>query len=223
MFTLNLTSNNDLVQCRLSNLIQFAYDLLGGRKRTIVASFFINLACRLEGGQYKSKTARLFLKRDYGVEIGAHSYGSCFTPKMLAPSVKIGNFSSFGKGVRVIPQNHPYKTLSTHPYLYEHQFGFIAQDNLIPSCTEIGSDVWIGHSAIILAGCRKIGHGAIVGAGAIVTKDVPDYAIVAGNPARVIKYRFSEATIERLLSEQWWNQGLEYLHKHRETLTKEFE
>lgn len=220
---MNAMPENDLVQCRLSKLLVFVYDVLGGGRRTIVASFFINLACRLEGGQYKSKTARLFLKRDYGVDIGAHSYGSCFIPKMLAPSVKIGSYSSFGKGVRVIPQNHPYKTLSTHPYLYERQFGFIAQDTLMPSCTEIGSDVWIGHSAIILAGCRKIGHGAIIGAGAIVTKDVPDYAIVAGNPARVIKYRFSEDTIARLLAEQWWNQGVAYLNEHRETLTRELE
>jgi phosphonate metabolism protein (transferase hexapeptide repeat family) len=68
----------------------------------------------------------------------------------------------------------------------------------------IGHDVWIGHGAIVLPG-RRIGTGAVVAAGAIVTKDVPAYTIVAGNPARPIKRRFSEAVADRLMTLSWWD------------------
>ena len=68
----------------------------------------------------------------------------------------------------------------------------------------IGNDVWIGQAAQIMSGVR-VGDGAIVGAGAIVTRDVPPYAVVAGNPARLIRYRFDDATIAKLVSTAWWD------------------
>ena len=70
--------------------------------------------------------------------------------------------------------------------------------------TKIGNDVWIGRSAIVLSG-TSIGNGAVIGAGSVVTKDVPDYAIVAGNPAKLIRYRFDEQTIKELQSLKWWD------------------
>ncbi|ELA7570041.1 CatB-related O-acetyltransferase [Vibrio alginolyticus] len=72
----------------------------------------------------------------------------------------------------------------------------------------IGNDVWIGVNAIILSGV-KIGHGSIVAAGSVVTKDVPDYSIVGGNPAKVIKYRFEKHEIKSLLEERWWEKSVE--------------
>ena len=74
----------------------------------------------------------------------------------------------------------------------------------------MGHDVWIGRSAIILPGV-SIGDGAVVGAGAVVTKDVPAYAVVVGNPARVIRYRFSDALVARLRAVQWWTLNEERL------------
>lgn len=68
----------------------------------------------------------------------------------------------------------------------------------------IGNDVWIGSHALILGGV-KIGDGAVIGAGAVVTKDVPPYAVVGGVPARIIKYRFSQEIIDKLLEIKWWN------------------
>lgn len=218
-----LDVNRSLDAHKLSKCIVFLYKVMGGRKRQAVASLFIKLICRLERGQYQSKTARDLLRNDYQVDIGEFSYGSCFIPKACAPSVKIGKFCSFGKGVKVITQNHPYNVISTHPYFYESKFGYLESDNLIPSCTEIGSDVWIGDSAIILPGCKTVGHGAIIGAGSVVTKNVPDYAIVAGNPAKVIKYRFSADMIEKLLSEKWWESGIDYIIKNKGSLINPLE
>ncbi|WP_084266125.1 CatB-related O-acetyltransferase [[Mycoplasma] testudinis] len=68
----------------------------------------------------------------------------------------------------------------------------------------LGNDVWMGHEATIMPGV-KVGDGAIIGTNALVTKDVPPYAIVGGNPAKIIKYRFSEPDIAKLLEMQWWN------------------
>ncbi|HZL12387.1 MAG TPA: CatB-related O-acetyltransferase [Prolixibacteraceae bacterium] len=77
----------------------------------------------------------------------------------------------------------------------------------------VGNDVWIGTNAIILGGL-KIGNGVIIGAGAIVTKDVPDYAIVVGVPAKIIKYRFEKPVIEKLMEIKWWNMSEEKLKEN---------
>lgn len=82
----------------------------------------------------------------------------------------------------------------------------------------IGNDVWIGRGATVLPGV-SIGHGAVVGADAVVTRDVPPYAIVAGNPARVIRFRFSEATIPRMLEIRWWDWNDEKIKMEVDALT----
>ncbi|MBR6646045.1 MAG: CatB-related O-acetyltransferase, partial [Clostridia bacterium] len=92
-------------------------------------------------------------------------------------------------------------------YVKENRF------NEFTETTIIGNDVWIGHSALILEGV-KIGDGAIVGAGAVVTKDVPPYSIVVGVPAKVIKYRFSENEIAKLSELKWWDQSVEWIKEN---------
>lgn len=210
---------SELITHQASGLIVFLYRLLKGGKRRRVAKIFYSLLCRLEGGQYRSATTRTLLKRDYGVEIGAHSYGDAFIPGLFAPIVIVGKYVSIGKGVRVVTQNHPIDRLSTHPYFYEKALGVIDRDILVPATTLIGNDVWIGHNALILPGCNRIGHGAIVGAGSVVTKPVPDYAIAAGNPAKVIRYRFSPDVIESLLKNPWWDKPLDSIREHPDSMT----
>ena len=128
----------------------------------------------------------------------------------------IGRYCSIGMNVSIGLVSHPTTWLSSTWMQYVarpfHWIEFSGRPVVIkpfarPPQTKIGNDVWLGAGASILAGV-KIGDGAIVAAGAVVTKDVPPYAIVGGVPARVIKYRFGEATIRKLLSLQWWQYSM---------------
>jgi acetyltransferase-like isoleucine patch superfamily enzyme len=139
-------------------------------------------------------------------EIGAYSYVSPCTEIRHA---RIGRYCSIGDNVNMRGSAHPKTWLSSHPFPYT---------NLYPGSrsyrppltfdgysrrTIIGHDVWIGSQAIILPGVT-IGTGAIIGAGAVVAKDIPAYAVAVGNPARVVKYRFERDLIDRLLQSEWW-------------------
>lgn len=124
---------------------------------------------------------------------------------------KIGKFCSIASHTRINPGNHPMARASQSHFTYRASAYFDdANDDAdffkwrgsFP--VTIGHDVWIGHGAIVLAG-RNIGTGAVVAGGAVVTKDVPDYAIVAGNPAKIVRYRFEAPIAERLKALQWWN------------------
>lgn len=210
--------HNELKTHKLSFIVEFLYNASKANKRRVLAKIYFNVLGRLEGGQYRSATMRKLLARDYHCVVGVHSYGDLFLPGAFSPSVNIGKYTSVGRGVRVFTQNHPIDTLSTHPYFYEKQFGIISEDVLEPETTVIGNDVWIGQSAVILPGCNNIGHGAIIGAGAVVTKNVPAYAVVAGNPAKILKFRFEKDKIDELLRSEWWDKSIIDLTDQHKTL-----
>ena len=120
----------------------------------------------------------------------------------------IGKFCQIAHGVQFLTSaaNHQYDGFSTYPFAtfnqewsksYTPNYPF-SGDNIV------GNDVWIGHNATIMPGV-KVGSGVIVGACSVVTKNVPDYCVVAGNPAKIIRKRFNEETIATLLKIQWWN------------------
>jgi len=129
----------------------------------------------------------------------------------------IGKYCSISHGVKIGMGPHPLNYISTSPAIYYKNRGFIHKDIYNEyddkGYTIIGNDVLIGANAIILAGI-KVGDGAVIGAGSIVTKDIPPYAIVAGNPAKVIKYRFDESTIKKLLKLKWWDFDRDILKKY---------
>lgn len=139
---------------------------------------------------------------------GRHSYGEIVVKTWLRNDevVRGGNFCSVGPNVTIcIDGNHKIDTFSSFPF---HIFPSTPNTHdWAPwgkSTPTIGNDVWIGADALILSGA-SIGDGAVVAARAVVTKPVPPYAIVAGNPARVVKYRFDHATIQDLLTLKWWD------------------
>lgn len=153
----------------------------------------------------------------YSLDLGAFSYavsGYFF-------ATKIGRYVSIGEQAQVGRHAHPMSWLSSSPLFYMPTKDVLGADyaqsvELEPSTdflrhslpvelkiTEIGHDVWVGHGAFIMPGV-KIGDGAVVAAKAVVTRDVPPYAVVAGVPARVVKQRFTDGIIEQMLQLRWW-------------------
>jgi len=166
------------------------------------------LALRLEGGPLFSVTARDILLSRYGVKVGAFSYGECMVPGSFPSGVEVGRYVSMAQGIKVFVRNHPINWLSTHPFFYNPSLGIVGADPIPFGTCKFGHDAWIGERVIITPGCRVIGIGAVVGAGAVVTKDVPDFAIVAGVPARIIRYRFDPEICDMIRNSAWWNKPL---------------
>lgn len=141
----------------------------------------------------------------YHVNVGRHSYtGKNFT----AWHCSIGAFCSISWNVSIGGANHDYSRVTTHSFLYSEDFGLLPDrppkdyDRFSQPCT-IENDVWIAANACICRGVT-VHTGAVVAAGAVVTHDVPPYTIVAGVPAKPIKKRFDDESIQLLLASRWW-------------------
>jgi virginiamycin A acetyltransferase len=159
--------------------------------------------------QTRLHLARLIARRPAQITVGAFTYGR---PKVRFPEsgarLTIGRYGSIADGVEILlGGNHRTDWVTTYP--------FPALPGLWPAASAmsghdatrgdvaIGHDVWLGSQAMILSGLT-IGHGAVVAARSVVTRDVPPYAIVAGNPARVVRLRLPEAQVAALLAARWW-------------------
>ena len=170
---------------------------------------------KLEAGDMNSATLRDIMQECHGVSIGAHSYG-CFDPVRFPAGTMIERYVSIGPQVHIYRRNHPMQRLSLHPYFYNSNCGGQNTQDVPTAPLRIGADAWIGGHAVILPGCEEISRGAVIAAGAVVTKDVPPYAVVGGNPAKIIRYRFDSATIKAAEASQWWR-------LHPETATQRFD
>lgn len=154
-----------------------------------------------------SVTYRELMCTHYGVEIGMHSYGPCLVPAYLPAGTRVGNYCSLAAGLQVFRRNHPVDRMSQHPFFFNVAAGLLDRDT-IPTVKDnpltIGHDVWIGQNVLIAPGCRRIGDGAVVASGAVVTADVPAFAIVGGVPAKLIRWRLSEERRTVWLKSEWW-------------------
>lgn len=140
------------------------------------------------------------------------------SPQNIRPDTCVGKYCSIACNVWIGPGNHPSTWLTTSPVIYnrgvnelysEELRQKLEKENISKKC-KIGNDVWIGVNAVVLQGV-EVGDGAIIGANAVVTHDVPPYAIVGGTPARILKYRFDEGLRRELLEVKWWNKPLSVL------------
>jgi acetyltransferase-like isoleucine patch superfamily enzyme len=158
------------------------------------------------------------------ISIGAHSYGwPRFMTFAAHERIEIGAFCSIAEEVVIFGGGeHRSDWISTYPFRVAFELEGAGCDGHPHSKgkTTIGSDVWLGFRSIILSGVT-IGHGAIVGAGAVVTTDVPAYTIVGGNPARCIRARFTKEACAVLLQVQWWNWPLDIILKNVNLLSSE--
>lgn len=171
--------------------------------------------------EYESTALRSYFSEKYGIKVGLYTYG-CFDRWRIPPGSTIGRYCSIAKSARVLNANHPIQAISTHPYLYDPAFGVVQESHVVETRIVIEDDVWLSHNAVITPSCKRIGRGAIIGAGAVVTGDVPPYAIVAGVPAKIIRYRFDQARIDEIEKSRWWEQdkaGLKRLVTEKKAFT----
>lgn len=153
--------------------------------------------------RHQQKFAKLYPQ----FQIGTCSYGVPMVRHWDKTSaLKIGAYCSIAKNVRIfLGGYHRTDWITTYPFPdFFPEKRYIKNYYTSRGDVVIGSDVWLCENCTILPGV-KIGHGAVIGAGAMVTKDVPAYAIVAGNPAKFIRYRFDQETINKLLEIAWWD------------------
>jgi chloramphenicol O-acetyltransferase type B len=199
----------NLLSLPIAELIARGVEVLsrgGSRTVTLPRQTRLEAPCGLKWTEYV-----------HSLQLGAFSYqvsGYCC-------AAKIGRYCSLGEGVQIGRQDHPSTWASTSPLFYLHDQVFDLADDFegagdyhtyrfepgvlptVAKITTIGNDVWIGHGATIRAGIN-IGDGAIVATGAVVARDVPPYAVVAGNPAVIKKFRLPPDLISPMLRSRWW-------------------
>jgi acetyltransferase-like isoleucine patch superfamily enzyme len=150
-----------------------------------------------------------YFSRVTGSKISNYTY---ISPLCIINNCEIGSYCSIARNVKIGLGNHPTNFTSTSPIFYSPKNPLKIKITDVPKFDEykrtfIGNDVWIGINAFLVDGI-SVGDGAIIGANAVVTKDIPPFSIAVGCPAQVIKYRFSEENRQKILASQWWEKDI---------------
>lgn len=226
----------------LKKAILFFYERLNTIRAKLVLKkrgISIKLSSNVRGSLFEGDNFVGSRSRFVKSRLGRFSYvaSDCYIEK-----TQIGCYTSIAPGCRIVYGDHPTKAyVTTHPAFYckdrdagrcfvnSNKFDEIRYaDEENQTMVTIGNDIWIATDCKILAGV-KIGDGAVVVTGAVVTKDVPPYAVVGGIPAKIIRYRFAENEIEWLMNLRWWDRDENWIRKYAEyfedieTLKKELE
>lgn len=149
-------------------------------------------------GKNNKYTKGIFISED--AIIGNNNY---IGPYSMLNNTAVGNYCSIGPGVKIGQGNHSYKYITT----FQKISGELIGHSLNTSPSIIGNDVWLGANVVVMQGV-KIGDGAVIGANAVVTCNIPDYAVAVGVPAKVIKYRFSPEIIEIIKCSNWFDNDI---------------
>jgi acetyltransferase-like isoleucine patch superfamily enzyme len=168
--------------------------IFGAENIRIGSNVYIDSKTVLDGENLINDNCRLVNAR-----LGKYSYVS---PNSIIVDTDIGRYCSIGPACIVGTGIHPLDQLSTSPHIYNDKLFKVRRDGDFET-VKIGNDVWIGANSVILGGVI-IGHGAIIGANTLVNKAVPPFAVVVGSPCKIIKYRFNEQKIKRILDTAWW-------------------
>lgn len=221
----------------MSNFFVFAYSKLRAIGEKIRASRRFNDSlrqfseanptCRVEPSDLQDVTLGKYVAILSGASLGNVNIAdfSYVSNGSVINNVDVGKFCSIGPRVQIGLGPHPSRVfVSTYPAFYSaNNTGCPLKfrenkifDDSVPK-TVLANDIWIGANVIIPGGIQ-IGTGAIVAAGSVVVKDVPPYAIVGGNPAKIIRYRFSEVQIKTLLESEWWNWPVDKIRQQLENL-----
>lgn len=144
------------------------------------------------------------LKTRGNVIVGRHTLYNGKINLSGVGKIIFGNYCAIGPNLTIISSNHNYNLPASQVSLYQRLFKTGYPGSVVKGPVVIGNDVWFGENVIVLCNV-KIGDGACLGAGSIVTRDIPPYAIAAGVPARILKFRFEPKTIEYLLNLKWWD------------------
>jgi virginiamycin A acetyltransferase len=186
--------------------MQIFHHLMAGRIISALHSGKV-LFCKLVNPEPVKEEKPKFIR----ISIGDHTYGhteSTFINPFDSSDIVLGKYCSLAQGVKIISASgrHSFDCISTYPLkcTLDPKSIPVLQLDKDDLTTRIGNDVWLGLDSIVMP-CVKIGNGAVVGARSVVTHDVPAYAVIAGNPARIIRYRFTPEQIVKLERIAWWD------------------
>jgi virginiamycin A acetyltransferase len=162
--------------------------------------------------QHDNVQLRHFFQNKYDIVVGMYSYG-CFDRWRMPGPMIVGRYCSIASTVRSALTNHPLEGLTTHPALYDPAFGVVETYMDRPEPLIIEDDVWIGHNVVLTPGCKLIGRGAVIGAGAVVTRNVEPYSVMGGNPARKLRARFDPDLAAAIEQTRWWEMDMSALQQ----------
>jgi len=200
-------------------IAKFLYTIPYLRKKYLKAIIEIDVKYNKDG--VEARMARSIAYHYYNTKIGdwcngVNTFG--LFNKVKAP-VEIGNYSVIAENSVYWGANHPLNNISCSAVFFDKRICGKDKGKIDKSYLNIGHDVWVGTNVVITANCHIIGNGAIIGAGSIVTKDVEPYSIVAGNPATILRYRFSENEIMMLEDSKWWKLSPKELMKFEDNFS----